>query len=36
MPAPTDKSLDLDLAAITDESRRLAASIEPTLGPPGT
>src|SRR5882672_3939532 len=32
MPAPTDKSLDLDLLAITDESRRLAASIKPGSG----
>ena len=32
-PAPADKTLDLDLAAITDESRKLAASIKPTPAP---
>ncbi len=30
---PTDPTLDLDLAAITDDSRRLAASITPGTGP---
>ena len=30
---PADKTLDLDLAAITDESRRLAATIKPGTGP---
>ena len=33
MPAPVDKTLDLELAAITDESRKLAASIKPSSGP---
>src|SRR5216117_2126055 len=33
MAAPVDKTLDLDLLAITDESRKLAASIKPTSGP---
>ena len=28
-----DPTLDLDLAAITDESRKLAASIKPDSGP---
>jgi len=32
-PAPVDKTLDLDLLAITDESRKLAASIKPSSGP---
>jgi choline dehydrogenase-like flavoprotein len=30
---PADKTLDLDLAAVVDESRRLAASITPASGP---
>ena len=30
---PADKTLDLELAAITDESRKLAASIKPSSGP---
>jgi choline dehydrogenase-like flavoprotein len=30
---PADKTLDLDLAAVLDESRRLAASITPDSGP---
>jgi len=29
MPTPADPTLDLDLAAVTDESRKLAASIKP-------
>src|SRR3979411_116549 len=33
MPAPADKTLDLELAAITDESRKLAAAIKPSSGP---
>ena len=32
-PPATDKTLDLDLAAITDESRRLAAATTPDSGP---
>ena len=33
MPTPADPTLDLDLAAVTDESRKLAASIKPGSGP---
>ncbi|PYQ45122.1 MAG: hypothetical protein DMF77_05210, partial [Acidobacteria bacterium] len=31
--APADKTLDLDLLAITDESRKLAAQDKPSSGP---
>jgi hypothetical protein len=33
MNMPADPTLDLDLAAVLDESRRLAASITPDSGP---
>src|SRR5712692_1458080 len=32
MPMAADPTLDLDLAAVTDESRRLSASIKPGTG----